>query len=72
MQMTVILMTDHINFEPPTDAMLYNSLSTYYGRVVKEDNYNQEKTFELLEDGYFTDMSQTHNTLSTPLDLGGC
>lgn len=31
LQMMVILMTDHINFDPPTDAMVYNSLSTYYG-----------------------------------------
>ena len=72
LQMMVIMTTDHINFDPPTDATLYNSLSTYYGQVVKESNYNQKKTFEILEDGYYSDMSHTHNTLSTPLHLGGC
>lgn len=72
LQMMVIMTTDHINFDPPTDATLYNSLSTYYGQLVKEDNFNQKKTFEVLEDGYYSDMSHTHNTLSTPLHLGGC
>ena len=72
LNMTILMMTDHINFEPPTDAMIYNSLSTYYGQVVKEDNDNQKKTFELLEDGYYTDMQQVHKTMSTPLYLGGC
>ena len=28
LNMTVLMMTDHINFDPPTDAMIYNSLST--------------------------------------------
>ena len=72
LQMMVIMTTDHINFDPPTDATLYNSLSTYYGQVVKEANYNQKKTFEILDDCYYTDKSQTHNTMSTPLHLGGC
>ena len=72
LQMMVIMMTDHFNTEPPTDATMYNSLSTYYGQIVKEANYNQKKTFEILDDCYYTDRSQTHNTMSTPLHLGGC